>query len=502
MGHRALRLPRERAAHLRRPAAVRRTAAGRVRGRALRVGDDGCRVARVDRTDHRERPLRRRALRRPPRAASTRTAADSPTPATTSRAGAAVAEHDPVVVPEARVSPFVRRLEELAGRRGDHDAVGQDRRSTSARTSSGRLRLRVTGPAGTEIVLRHAEVLEHGELGTRPLRHAAATDQLTLAGRRARVGARVHVPRLPLRRDLGMAGRVRPVGRHGRRDPQRHGAHRLVRDIRRAREQAPRERRLGPARATSSTCRPTARSATSDWAGPATSRCSRRPRASSTTCAGSSTRGCATSRSSRSTRTAIVPFVVPNVLGPARPAAAWGDAATVVPWVLNERYADSRRARAAVSEHEGLDRRAARHRGRPPAVGGQVPVRRLARPGRAAGPAGAGEDRRATSSRARTCSARPTRSREPRELLGNERTPRTYAAIAEEVRQAFLDEYVTPSGPHGLGRADRLRDGDRVRDRARTRQSRRSATAWPSSPASPATRSAPASSARRSSRTR
>ena len=37
----------------------------------------------------------------------------------------------------------------------------------------------------------------------------------------------------------------------------------------------------------------------------------------------------------------VVPFVVPNVLGKARPAAAWGDAATVVPWVLNERYADT-----------------------------------------------------------------------------------------------------------------------------------------------------------------
>jgi alpha-L-rhamnosidase len=46
----------------------------------------------------------------------------------------------------------------------------------------GWLRLRVQGPAGTTITLRHAEVLEHGELGTRPLRLAAATDQYTLRG--------------------------------------------------------------------------------------------------------------------------------------------------------------------------------------------------------------------------------------------------------------------------------------------------------------------------------
>ena len=46
----------------------------------------------------------------------------------------------------------------------------------------GRLRLTVDGPAGTVITLRHAEVLEHDELGTRPLRLAKATDTLTLAG--------------------------------------------------------------------------------------------------------------------------------------------------------------------------------------------------------------------------------------------------------------------------------------------------------------------------------
>lgn len=46
----------------------------------------------------------------------------------------------------------------------------------------GRLRIRVQGPAGTTITLRHAEVLEDGELGVRPLRIAEATDRYTLAG--------------------------------------------------------------------------------------------------------------------------------------------------------------------------------------------------------------------------------------------------------------------------------------------------------------------------------
>lgn len=46
----------------------------------------------------------------------------------------------------------------------------------------GWVRLRAAGPAGTEIVVRHAEVLEHGELGTRPLRGARATDTFVLSG--------------------------------------------------------------------------------------------------------------------------------------------------------------------------------------------------------------------------------------------------------------------------------------------------------------------------------
>ncbi|MFG2427780.1 family 78 glycoside hydrolase catalytic domain [Streptomyces sp. NPDC048590] len=46
----------------------------------------------------------------------------------------------------------------------------------------GRLRIRVTGPAGHTVTLRHAEVLENGELALRPLRQAAATDSYVLRG--------------------------------------------------------------------------------------------------------------------------------------------------------------------------------------------------------------------------------------------------------------------------------------------------------------------------------
>ena len=78
----------------------------------------------------------------------------------------------------------------------------------------------------------------------------------------------------------------------------------------------------------------------------------------------------------------------------ARPAAAWGDAATVVPWVLHERFGDvatlERQYPSMTSWVDTLLEIA----GRSPPVGGAVPVRRLARPGCPAGPAGEGEDRR------------------------------------------------------------------------------------------------------------
>ncbi|MGN6446400.1 family 78 glycoside hydrolase catalytic domain [Amnibacterium sp.] len=46
----------------------------------------------------------------------------------------------------------------------------------------GRLRIRVRGAEGDVVTLRHAEVLEHGELATEPLRTAKATDIYRLSG--------------------------------------------------------------------------------------------------------------------------------------------------------------------------------------------------------------------------------------------------------------------------------------------------------------------------------
>ena len=49
---------------------------------------------------------------------------------------------------------------------------------------AGRLAITVTGPSGTRVVLRHAEVIIDGDLATRPLRQARATDEYILRGDR------------------------------------------------------------------------------------------------------------------------------------------------------------------------------------------------------------------------------------------------------------------------------------------------------------------------------
>ena len=81
----------------------------------------------------------------------------------------------------ATATPPVRRLAELAVERVWTSPSGKTL-VDFGQNLVGFVRVAVSGPAGTEVVLRHAEVLEHDELGTRPLRHAAATDRFLLSG--------------------------------------------------------------------------------------------------------------------------------------------------------------------------------------------------------------------------------------------------------------------------------------------------------------------------------
>ena len=79
------------------------------------------------------------------------------------------------------IGPPVRRQEELAPVRIWGSPSGRTL-VDFGQNLVGWVKVRVHGPAGTVVTLRHAEVLEHDELGVRPLRTARATDEFVLSG--------------------------------------------------------------------------------------------------------------------------------------------------------------------------------------------------------------------------------------------------------------------------------------------------------------------------------
>ena len=285
------------------------------------------------------------------------------------RRGASAREgYEHVPVPEARIAPPVRRIDELP--------VAEVLTSPSGATILdfgqnlvGRLRITVDGPAGTRLTLRHAEVLEDGELSLRPLRNATATDVLELAGD----GPVTWEPRFTFHGFRyasidGWPGEFDPADVDRRRARERPAPHGMVRVVARRCSTGCTRTWSGACAATSSRSRPTARSATSASAGRATSRSSRRPRASSPTATAFLTSWLRDLAHEQRRAHGVVPLVVPAALpsfGIGGPTAAWGDAATIVPWVLYERFGDLGRAARRVPEHARLGRRGPRGRRAP-----------------------------------------------------------------------------------------------------------------------------------------
>ncbi|HSH78034.1 MAG TPA: family 78 glycoside hydrolase catalytic domain [Herpetosiphonaceae bacterium] len=204
----------------------------------------------------------------------------------------------------------------------------------------GRIRLNVRGEAGQIITLRHAEVLENGELATRPLRQAQAVDRYTLRGE----GAETWEPRFTFHGFRyaevdGWPGELHPddlvavvchsdmerIGWFECSDPLINRLHdNVVWSMRGNFLDIPtdcpqRDERLG-------------------WTGDIQV-------FAPTACFLYDTAGFLQSwlrdLAADQDASGIVPFVVPNVIPePVRPAAAWGDAAVIVPWVLYRRYGD------------------------------------------------------------------------------------------------------------------------------------------------------------------
>ena len=352
------------------------------------------------------------------------------------------AEADAIPTPEARVSPFVRRLDELAVREVITTPAGRTVLDFG-QNLVGRLRIRVAGPAGTVLTLRHAEVLEHGELGTRPLRAAAATDHYTLSGE----GVEEWEPEFTFHGFRyaeidGWPGAFGPsavtaVVIHS--DMERTGwfeaSHPLVNQLHEnivwglkgnflylPTDCPQRDERLGWT-GDIQVFAPTAsflydvRGFLDSWL-----------------------RDLALEQVD-----GVVPFVVPNALGVARPAAAWGDAATIVPWVLHERYAD---AATVARQYDSMKSWA-------DVLIGLAGPRRLWEgmfqfgdwldpdaPPEQAAKAKTDADIVASAYLFRSADAVARAAA----LLGRDADAGDYAAVAEEVRQAFLAEYVTPAG--------------------------------------------------------
>ena len=193
-----------------------------------------------------------------------------------------------------------------------------------------------------------------------------------------------------------------------------------------------------------------------------------------------------------------VPFVIPDVLRDARPGDGGlgrrGDDRAVGALPAHRRPGA---AGPPAAEHAGVGGPDGRPGRRRPALDRRLPVRRLARPDRAAGrpvprqgrpgrhrhrpPGPLGRDRRRRRRAAR------------RHAIGRE-----YAELAARVRAAFAAEYATEGGRVLERRADHVRAGPAVGAAADTPSSaRRAGRGWPTWCGPPASGSAPASSARR-----
>jgi alpha-L-rhamnosidase len=253
-------------------------------------------------------------------------------------AGVRVLEQDPsrLVAPSG---PPVRRIEVIAP-----VAITP---SPSGRTIIdfgqnlvGRLRITVSGPRGQTITFRHAEVLENGELCVRPLRTALATDHYILRGE----GIEHWEPRFTFHGfryaevtgwpDELRAENVQAVVCHS--DMERTGWFECSDPlINRLHENVVWSMR-GNFLSIPTDC--PQRDERLGWTGDIQV-------FAPTACFLYNTAGFLTSwladLAAEQAATGGVPFMVPQVMDrPPIPAAAWGDAAVIVPWVLYQRYGD------------------------------------------------------------------------------------------------------------------------------------------------------------------
>jgi alpha-L-rhamnosidase len=306
-----------------------------------------------------------------------------------------------------------------------------------------RLQVRDQSP-GHEVVVRHAEVLEHGELGVRPLRTAKATDAYLLAGGPLEVlepsltfhGFRyAEISGLPEVRAedveaVVVGSDLRRTGWFSSSDPRLDRFHEnVVWGMRGNFLDVPtdcpqRDERMG-------------------WTGDIQVFA---PAASFLFDSAGFLTSWLADLAAEQGPDGSVPFVVPDVLGtPGPAAAAWGDAATLVPWVLYQRTGDvgllARQLpsmRAWVDHVEGLAGADRLWTGGfqfgdwlDPTAPPDAPFKAKADP-----------DVVATAHLARSAEVVGLAAA----VVGDGDVAEKYGRLAGEVREAFAHEYVTPGG--------------------------------------------------------
>ena len=347
-------------------------------------------------------------------------------------------------VPHARRSPGARRVAELPVREVITTPGGKTVLDFG-QNLVGWLRLTARGEAGTTITLKHAEVLENGELGTRPLRAAEATDTFTLAG----TGEETWEPWSTFH-----GFRYAQVdGWPGELDPSDVVAVAVSSDMRRTGEFECSHEQLqqlhenivwgmrGNFLHVPTDC--PQRDERLGWTGDIQVFA---PTATDLfDCDGFLASWLRDLALEQEAAGGIVPFVVPHVLGRPIPAAAWGDAATVVPVVLHERYGDRQvlvdqypSMRSWVETILGLAGERRLWEGKFQFGDWLDPAAPPQRPGEAKTDpdvVASAHVFRSTDILARTAA-----------LLGYTDDAQRYRHVAEEVRAAFLREYVTGAG--------------------------------------------------------
>ncbi len=309
----------------------------------------------------------------------------------------------------------------------------------------GWLRITVQGEAGQTITLRHAEVLQDGDLCIRPLRHAKATDQYILRGE----GIETWEPRFTFHgfryaEVEGWPGQLNPddvqavvvhsdlerTGWFECSDPMINQLHQnVVWGMRGNFLDVPtdcpqRDERLG-------------------WTGDIEVFA---PTASFLFDSAGFLSNWLADLAAEQYDNGVVPFIIPNIMDePLPPMAAWSDAAVIVPWVLYQRYGDKGILAAQFESMRGwvdhLDRLTGPKRlwdqgfqfadWLDPDAPPDKPAEGKTNPNVVA-----------TAYFARSADLLAQIAG----VLGRTAEERHYSALADEVRDAFNGEYVTPRG--------------------------------------------------------